>query len=431
VLWLLAALLVLTATVRLPDAGAWLGVKAFALEAGGILLALWVLSRGEWTRERVQAAFLAAPNVAILLFLAWVGLSAALSQYPEYSRADAMRHLGGGLVYFAIVYGVSPRQHLERFSLALALTGGLSALIAFANVIGDENARISGAYHNEQLLAGVLLLLAPVVLMASRADEEPWRRNAGLVAAVLMAIGIVVTQNRSAWGGTAAALLLMGVLSARYRKGASGQGLQKHTVAAALLVMAAAVGLFLGLSRMGSALSYRADSLTVLNQTESYRWRAGMWIKAFRMARDRPVLGWGVGTFPINQALYYHPDAPSLSQRAIIRRGPSLWENAHNTYLTLAAELGFTGLALYLGILGAFFVTGVKALKRGRRGIRQAVLIGCMAAIAGQMVSGIGNPAWEYAQCSLFFWTVFGLGMAAAGLGDRGRELPTGARPEK
>jgi hypothetical protein len=51
-----------------------------------------------------------------------------------------------------------------------------------------------------------------------------------------------------------------------------------------------------------------------------------------------------------------------------------------------------------------------------RRSFRQAALIGLMAGVVGQMVSAVANPAWEYAECSLFYWFVLGLGMVAAGL---------------
>jgi O-antigen ligase len=430
VLWLLTALLIGLGSVSLPDRGVWLGVKAFALETVGVLLAVWVVSQGEWTRERVRCALLAPPNLAILGFLAWVGLSAALSDLPRFSRFEAMRHLGGGLVYFAVLYGLPVRRSLNQFVTALALAGSLSAIIAFASIAGNDPStpRISGAFQNEQLLASVLCLLLPVVLMASQTGEEAWRRNTALLASVIMGFGILVAQNRSVWAATAVSLAVLGGLSLRSMRPPGSKGFQKHQIILPLAVALVSTALFLGISRSGTLLSLRAQTLSSLNQDKSVKWRLGMWNKCLRMVRDRPVFGWGVGAFPIRQARYFHPDVPGGSQEQVMQEGTSLSEDAHNTYLQIAAELGLPGLALYLAIPITFFVTALRAVPRRRPGLRKAVLLATVAAIAAQMVSSIGNPAWEYAECSLFFWLMLGLGMAAAGVGERGAASAAPAR---
>jgi hypothetical protein len=40
--------------------------------------------------------------------------------------------------------------------------------------------------------------------------------------------------------------------------------------------------------------------------------------------------------------------------------------------------------------------------------------MGCLAAIAGQVVDAISNPAWRFAEVGFMFWLIMGLGMAAA-----------------
>src|SRR5688572_28885876 len=89
VLWALTALMIAMGTMVLPAGRPWVGIRTFAIEATGTLLAMLVVSRGEWTRDRVRAALLAAPNWAIAGFLLWVGFSAEMSSLPEFSRFDA------------------------------------------------------------------------------------------------------------------------------------------------------------------------------------------------------------------------------------------------------------------------------------------------------------------------------------------------------
>ncbi|HTE18141.1 MAG TPA: O-antigen ligase family protein [Armatimonadota bacterium] len=417
VLWVLGAVMIAAPTVTLPDEGIWLGVKSFAVQAVGILLAVFVVSRGDWTRERVQAAVLAAPNLLILAFLVWIGISAAQSELPRYSRAEAFRHLGGGLVYIGVLYGVGQRRDLHRFVGILQIAASLGAILAFGNALVEGSVLPAGAFRDKQLFAAFLCLLFPVTLAAALAEEEMWRRVAGQIPVILAAAGILVTNNRSAWAAAAVSGLLLFGLWLRYRRASRGLKLQKHQLAFPLVLVGASLALFLVVAQAGGSLTDRAATLPAGVKDQAVQGRLTIWRAALKMAQDRPILGWGVGTFPIQQALY---NPGSREQIVIVRSGSTLAENAHNTYLQLLAELGFPGLALYLGIFVAFFVTAWRSIASGRRGYRQAIVIGAMAGVAAQMVSGIWNPAWEFAECSLFLWAVLGLGMAAAGVAERG-----------
>lgn len=426
--WLLAGLLLVVTTVPLPASGLWLGAKAFVVEAVAIVLAVMVVSGTQWTKARVRAAATAAPNLAIAAYLLWVGISAARSDLPELSRYEGMRQLGGGLIYFSVVYGFSVRRHLGKLVTVLLGVASLAALLAFMSASDGQLSQLSGALRNEQLLAGFLCLSLPVILVVSQMDEEPWRRYAGQAAAVIVIAGLLVCKNRSAWLGSLVGLLVLGILYLRY--GRRGQpfvfGRQHLLLPIATLLLAGT--LVFVVSRMEGGLSRRAITLSRLTSDSSFQWRLAMWDKGLRMAHDRPLTGWGIGTYPVQQALYYHQNAPSRSQRDIVKTGPRLTEDAHNLYVQLAAEIGYGGLALYLGVLGAFFLTALAALRDLRPGFRHAIVMGTIAAIASQMVAAIGTPAWEFPECSLFFWLILAIGMTAAGLGNRGREQAPTAR---
>lgn len=426
--WLLTGLLILITAVPLPNHGLWLGAKAFAVEAVAIALAVLVVSDSQWTRARVLAAATAAPNVAIAAFLLWVGLSAARSDLPELSRYEGMRYLGGGLIYFSVVYGFSARRHLGRLVGLFLLVSSLAALLAFATTTDGQFERLSGALRNEQLLAAFLCLSLPLNLIVSQMDEEPWRRYAGQAATLIVAAGVVVCKNRSAWLGSLVGLLVLEVLYLRYTRRGRPLTLGRHHLLLPIATILLAGTLVFAVSRIEGGLSRRALTLSRLTADSSFQWRLAMWNKCLRMAHDRPLAGWGIGTYPVQQALYYHPNAPSRSQREIVQTGPRLTEDAHNLYLQLAAEIGYGGLALYFLVLGSFFVTAVRALKGLRPGFRHAILIGAIASVAGQMVAAIGTPAWEFPECSLFFWLILAIGMCAAGLGNRGREPDPTAR---
>jgi hypothetical protein len=129
------------------------------------------------------------------------------------------------------------------------------------------------------------------------------------------------------------------------------------------------------------------------------------------MIWQQPIFGLGIGTYPAEHSRFVKG---ALSKDAVQRLGPTLAEQAHNEYLQIAAEMGLVGLALHVWMLGAFFVFGLKALREREQGYRKLVLMGAIAAMAGQAVDALSNPAWRFADVSLMFWLTMGLGMASA-----------------
>lgn len=437
-LWILGALLIGGSTIGLPNEGFWLGVKALALETVAVVLMVFVFSQGDWTPARVRAALLAPPNLLILLFLVWIGISYAqiglefsrpgtpplAQRLNKMAQYEAMRHLGGGLLYFAVVYGFSMRRHLDRLVTLLVLAGTLASIVAFATFNQEQFGKMSGAFRNSQLFGGVLCLLFPIVLMAARSDVEGWRRLTAQCATVVLAAGILANGNRSAWFGTVAAMLLIAFLVQRFGQSGERPSFQRHELVIPIIMIGMVGALFWWVTTNSPDAMIKGGRIQNVQKDGNFQWRVGMWSKGLRMVRDRPLMGWGVGTFPVQQALFFHPNVPTRSQKEILEKGAGLSENAHNTYVQMVAETGLVGLALFLGIYVTFFATTLPAIGRLRPGFRQSILIGSVGAILAQLVAAFGTPAWEFPECSMFLWLILALGVALAGVPERGRERP-------
>ena len=141
------------------------------------------------------------------------------------------------------------------------------------------------------------------------------------------------------------------------------------------------------------------------------------------MIKARPVLGWGLGCYVLFQEEWTHQG----DEAAVVRRyGPQRADRARNAYSQMAVETGLPGLILWVASLAAFFACGGLALRRmGARlleegkvepdPLRRRVLLGCLAAVAGQAVDAYSDGSWQSSGPSLFLWLVMGLGVAAAG----------------
>lgn len=77
--------------------------------------------------------------------------------------------------------------------------------------------------------------------------------------------------------------------------------------------------------------------------------------------------------------------------------------------------LSFVSLLLWCGFLAAFFVTGLRALRRlPSTSLRQRLLIGALAGVTAQSVDALVNPAGQGGESSFFLWLLLGLAQACA-----------------
>ena len=157
--------------------------------------------------------------------------------------------------------------------------------------------------------------------------------------------------------------------------------------AAALMLLVFAPGNFW--SRTETISSFRTDA--------SAMGRVHAWTVASRISADRPLLGVGAGSFRVAWPQYAPPEA----RRAF---------EAHNVFLQIIAELGWVGLFLYLGFIGAGVEGGVRAARDEKVGWMARALV---ASAVGYLVCSVSAG---FIGGSPYFYALFALVAAAARL---------------
>jgi O-antigen ligase len=103
------------------------------------------------------------------------------------------------------------------------------------------------------------------------------------------------------------------------------------------------------------------------------------------IAASHPVLGVGIGCYREANGRY----APQLGDR-----------DAHNTYVSLAAEMGFPGLLLWLGLVGSVMVQVRRRRARLEADDRMIQVLWIERAIIGYLVAGFFG---SYAGLTMFY----------------------------
>ena len=108
----------------------------------------------------------------------------------------------------------------------------------------------------------------------------------------------------------------------------------------------------------GSALEHLSSSVNIQTNTSNLE-RMNRWLCSIRLFQERPVLGWGPGTY---QHVYGPFQKPEEMTRISTYEGNM--GNAHSEYLTYLSELGILGLIGFLGLIFTIFHTAISAYRR-------------------------------------------------------------------
>jgi len=211
----------------------------------------------------------------------------------------------------------------------------------------------TGAFAGNVGYLAIALAFASVaalgILLAAR---RPAVRVCGGAALALFAADLLVNRNLTALSAAVAGVAAL--LLARYRRRAA-LPLLGALIAAALLV--AAYPPLRDRARTDWVLIRAGD----WNALVSYR--GGPWAAAVAMARERPLAGFGPGTFPAE----YIPHRLSAEIRARRRfLSPMLttsYGESHNDYLQAASDAGIPVALLALGAAGCLLAACARAVR--------------------------------------------------------------------
>ena len=402
------------------------GLPALTLETFALVLMAMLLWRSKWDLRPQQLSTFAktSANVPLLLLLGWVALSAFLSPYKIFSIQYLLQIGAGAMLYFAVTYQFRQSKHLSMLADVLL---GLAMVVAIGGLAGYQffdQKRASAMYGNPQPLASLTMLLLPFVAALAFGDKKAKRQIIAQIALVLMVGCLLLTQVRSAWGGSIAGLAMLALLASRVaermeekslrrQQAVSGSVLASWKARKAQFVLPGmlavlAIGFVFMMNAQNGSVMQRASTLSQLGTDSSWQWRLGNWQGALKMIEQRPLTGWGAGLFPFYQHQFTHQGVaidPNGTGTRI-----TLLEQAHNFYLQTTAELGLIGLGLMLSVLFCFWAAAWKSIPTMEAGIRRTLLMATSAASVGFAFDAVANPSWQYAQISMFLWLMLGIG---------------------
>ncbi len=248
-------------------------------------------------------------------------------------------------------------------------------------LIGTHADRARGPFAEAGANGVSLFSCAVAATLALFMWRNPRARRIAGVVVVLCCLGILFSLTRIAWIASAAGAIA-GLLAARETRP---------------FVVPVLIGAALAIGGALAVVPGLADKATDRTNDEKPIWdRKNSNLAALRMIEDRPLLGFGWGTFSYVGAPYYRQsqDYPL-----------SFVDNLHNVYLANAVTLGLVGFSLWM--FGLVAALGGAVTRRGPPDLRiwKLSLVAIVVSVAVNMTS----TPFGFALPILLMWTWAGI----------------------
>ncbi|OGF49903.1 MAG: hypothetical protein A2231_01585 [Candidatus Firestonebacteria bacterium RIFOXYA2_FULL_40_8] len=354
----------------------------------------------------------AGSTLLLLFFTIYAFASVFYSVNPLISFRWALEFTFYAGLFAAVVHISSGNKNVYFGLLNVALISGLLVSIIgifqffhldFVFKVSNFTGRISSTLGNANFLAGYLILLIPVSLSLFFVVEDLIFKIIYAVNTVVLGAALFFTQTLNAWIGLALGMLVFGglfiIFIPKYRK---------------LIIISAVV-----LTSIASILvfSFKPEEalgkLEKIGQFETFseRGRWIMWQSAVSMIKERPVFGFGAGTYRVN---FTEHEAKLLKTKEFTGYPHVITKDAHNDYLQISSELGLTGILLLLLFIGSVIFGAVRNLAKEEID-KKVIYIGLVCSLLAFLVHMFFNFPMKIAPSAVLFYMF--LGLLASGFG--------------
>ncbi|KWW29754.1 MAG: Lipid A core--O-antigen ligase-like protein [bacterium P3] len=346
-------------------------------------------------------------SVLLLLSLGWMLATALVSN----DTAVSLKYLAARLwfvipFYFAAAtFFRNPhriRQLFGAYATALAVVVVVTTCKTLGNVQDLQVLhRVMRPFYNDHTAYGCVtaLFLPGTIHYIFERGAKVWQRMLYIALTMVLATGLAFSYCRAAWISLAGACGIY--LMIRW-------GMKLKWMA---LIAVAGIGMFFAhqsdiLYKMSKntqdsslTLSGQIQSISNISTDASNLERLNRWACAFRMFAEKPLSGYGPGTYQFFYGSYQRSD-----QLSTISTNAGDLGNAHSEYIGPLAEQGVMGLLLVTALFLCTFATGVRVHRTAADPAMRTLALTLTLCLTTYYIHGFFNNFLDTDKLSVPFW---------------------------
>lgn len=347
-------------------------------------------------------------SIVIYIMFIWMTITTITSEMPVVSIKFVVSRLWFVIpAYFMCAVLFKEPKNISRF-VWLYIAGLVIVVIytiinhASHGFDGDSAHWVMTPFYNDHTAYGAALAVYIILCIALllMPGMKKSRRITGICVLCLLVLAIILSFCRASWISLIAALgvLLCVLLKIKFRYIA--------------FIAAVLIGLFFtfqqqifdSLSKNDQDASgnivENIQSMTNITTDASNLERINRWNSAFRMFKERPVFGWGPGTYQF----IYAPFQESRN-KTIISTNSGDMGNAHSEYIGALAEQGLVGSLIVISLVIVFMYCGLMTYRRAKNRESKILVLGATLALFGYFVHGTLNNFLDTDKLAVPIWS--------------------------
>jgi O-antigen ligase/polysaccharide polymerase Wzy-like membrane protein len=324
-------------------------VPLYVVVIGAAILLAWQLVDGDGRSRELRLA-----TWPLALLIAWTGVSLAWSKDVHEGAIEVLAFY----VPFSLVALTFARLPWSRAG-ARILYAQVSLMALIFAVVGFYQYQTRDIFQNPKVITAnayapffrvnsvfwdpsvygrfLVVAMTPSIVLVALGRSVRWSLLAGAMLVVTW-FGLLISYSQSSFAALLVVVIGAAFLAWRWR-----------ALVAVVLAIAVLAGISVSQPQVRKSLQHHTTS--GLNSATSGR--ASLVANGIRIAVHHPVLGVGVGGFK-----------RAYAERVGLKGKEPKTAASHNTPVTIAAESGAVGLALFAWVVAAFVVEAVRRRRR-------------------------------------------------------------------
>lgn len=371
---------------------------------GVLLLFIFKLLSG----KSIDAAIFKHPVSFIVYgYLAWMGITTLTSEYPIVSLKFLTTRLWFIVSFYFIAIHVFRQQKMMKSYLLLYLFSLVCVIIytvyRHAQFGFDKDSAhwvMEPLFKDHTSYGAVLAMFFPITLaLLIQRKMNLLMRVLLTIGFLILSIGIVLSYTRAAWisiiGATAILALMLLRVQLRHL-------LIAAAVAGSVLVLGwddIVMSLEQNKQESSDDLNEHVSSISNVSSDASNLERLNRWNCAIELFKERPIVGWGPGTYQF----VYAPFQRS-KDRTIISTNQGDGGNAHSEYLGPLCEQGLLGSLWILALLYGISHLAFRLFYTLKEFDLKLLIVGVYLGLMTYFIHGVLNNYLDTDKASIPFW---------------------------
>jgi putative inorganic carbon (hco3(-)) transporter len=344
----------------------------------------------------------------IFLQLGWMIFTTFTSEMPLVSMKYVIARMWFlATAYFMMAYLFNKKEsNIFKFIwlYVIPLTGvAIWITMQHAAYNFDEHVAdwIPDPFYNDHTAyaAALALYIPPLIGFLFLKRFSFFQKSVASGCLAVLCFAVVTSYTRAAWVGLAAAVVLLFFFAFK---------IKFRTI---LITVISFVGIFLifqtqilillnrNNTASGKDASQNVESISNIKTDDSNIERLNRWSCAWKMFQQRPLVGWGPGTY-----MFQYAPFQKTSEKSLISTNAGTNGNSHSEYLGPLSEQGILGIVWVFALLIVVYNTGFNTVYNAKDKRQRILALLILTGLTTYFVHGFLNNFLDTDKLAIPFW---------------------------